>query len=64
MKMTNIRKIFTYFVLGISISFIGILLIPLGILVLLISFIWTNTDKIIRLLGSKPGERSETNCVK
>ena len=51
MKMTHIRKILIHFVLGIGISLIGILLIPLGTLVMLISFIWTNTDKIIRLLG-------------
>ena len=53
MKMSNIRKILIYPVLGISIVLIGILLIPLGILVMLVSFIWTNTDKIIRLLGTK-----------
>ena len=38
---------FEYAVLGISLTFIGLLLIPIGILVVIIHFIWTFADHII-----------------
>lgn len=53
MKTPHIRKILTNSVLGISIVLIGILLIPLGVLIVFIWFIWTITDKIIRLIEAK-----------
>ena len=53
MKPPYIRTILVHSVLGISIVLIGILLIPLGVLVVLIWSIWTITDKIIRILETK-----------
>lgn len=43
-------------ILGISISLIGILMIPTGILLIIICFIWHGTDKLIRLLERKTDE--------
>ena len=40
-------------ILGISVSLIGILMIPAGILLALIYIIWHGTDKLIRLLERK-----------
>lgn len=40
-------------ILGISVSLIGILMIPTGILLALIYIIWHSTDKLIRLLERK-----------
>lgn len=40
------KTVFRYAVLGISLTFIGLLLIPIGILVVIIHFIWTFADRI------------------
>lgn len=43
-------------ILGISIGLIGILMIPTGILLIIIYFIWHGTDKLIRLLERQTDE--------
>ncbi|MCM1468499.1 MAG: hypothetical protein NC086_10140 [Alistipes sp.] len=45
-------------ILGISISLIGLLMIPTGIFATLIYFIWSGTDKLIRLLERKKDNAS------
>lgn len=56
-RSKKIKTIFRYAVLGISLAFIGLLLIPIGILAILIHFIWTITDLIIR--WCEKGEKDE-----
>ena len=51
------KSVFRYAVLGISLTFIGLLLIPIGILVTLIYFIWSITDRII--YWCEKGEKDE-----
>ncbi|RGM19416.1 hypothetical protein DXC23_06720 [Eubacterium sp. OM08-24] len=58
--MCRIKKIkiyFRYAVLGISLAFICLLLIPIGILATLIYLIWSVTDRII--YWCEKGERDE-----
>ncbi len=43
-------------ILGISVSLIGLLMIPTGILLTMIYFIWHGTDKLIRLLERQTDE--------
>lgn len=48
------NTLFQYAVLGIGLAFIGLLLIPIGILAVLIYLIWSITDRIIAW-GEKGG---------
>ena len=47
------RKCLSYTITGISVTLIGLLLIPVGILSMLIFILWTSTDEILRLLEEK-----------
>ncbi len=49
-KKKAVRKVLSYAILSVGIGFIGILLIPTGILFLLIYVAWSITDRILRLL--------------
>lgn len=56
-RSKKFKTVFRYAVLGISLTFIGLLLIPIGILAILIHFIWTISDCIIS--WSEKGEKNE-----
>ena len=51
------KTVFRYAVLGISLTFIGLLLIPIGILAILIHFIWALADHIV--CWCEKGEKDE-----
>lgn len=46
-----IKQVLMYLSLGIGVAVIGVLLIPAGVLVLLVSIVWRATDKLVRLLS-------------
>ena len=46
-------RIFEYMILGIGMLFIGLLLIPVGVLVMLVTVVWRATDKLIRFLEKR-----------
>lgn len=46
-----IKQVLMYLSLGIGVAVIGLLLIPAGVLVLLVSIVWRTTDKLVRLLS-------------
>lgn len=46
-----IKQILMYLSLGIGVAVIGVLLIPAGVLVLLVSIVWRATDRLVRLLS-------------
>lgn len=46
-----IKQVLMYLSLGIGVSVIGVLLIPAGVLVLLVSIVWRATDRLVRLLS-------------
>ena len=45
------KQVLMYLSLGIGVAVIGVLLIPAGVLVLLVSIVWRATDKLVRLLS-------------
>ena len=47
------RHIFKFLTLFVGIAASGILLVPAGALVILISFIWKTTDKLVARLEAK-----------
>lgn len=50
MKKLTMKKVIMYTVFGISAVFIGILIIPLGILFLLIYITWNGANSFLHLL--------------
>lgn len=46
-----IKQVLMYLSLGIGVAVIGVLLIPAGVLVLLVSIVWRATDRLVRLLS-------------
>ena len=46
-------RIFEYMILGIGMLFIGLLLIPAGVLVMLVTVVWRATDSLIRFLEKR-----------
>ena len=47
LRIKKMNTLFQYAVLGIGLAFIGLLLIPIGILAVLTYLIWSITDRII-----------------
>lgn len=52
-KWNKLKDFCVHIVMGINVGLVGILLVPMGILFMLIFFIWQITDKIVRLLEVK-----------
>jgi len=50
MKSFNIKQIFSCVVMGISVTFMGLLLIPIGIFVVLLNIVWALADKLLAWL--------------
>lgn len=46
-------RIVEYMILGIGMSFIGLLLIPAGVLVMLVTVVWRVTDSLVRFLEKR-----------
>ena len=45
--------VFEYMILGIGMSIIGLLLIPAGVLVMLVTVVWRVTDRLVLFLGKR-----------
>lgn len=48
-----IRQIMIYLSLGIGVGIMGLLLIPTGALVMLVSMVWKTTNGVVHMLESK-----------
>lgn len=48
-----IKQILMYLSLGIGVGVMGLLLIPIGALVMLVSIVWKTTNGVVRMLESK-----------
>lgn len=46
-----VKRVLIYLSLGIGVSVVGLLLIPAGVLVVLVSLVWRTTDKLVRMLS-------------
>ena len=53
MKKNNLKKGLSYFILSIVAAVIGILLIPVGLIIFVVNFIWKLTDKTIKRFGKE-----------
>ena len=49
----QINQILMYLTLGIGVAIIGLLLIPTGVLVILVSTVWRSIDRLVRFLEGK-----------
>ena len=54
---TVFRLVLKFMTLFVGIALSGILMVPAGALVMLISFIWRITDKLVSRLDAKQGSR-------
>ena len=58
-----LKKVLKYFVLILGISTVGILMVPAGVLVTAISFLWKGTDRLAGLLEQGEGNRASEACM-
>ena len=54
-----ISQVFIYLILGIGMAIIGLLLVPTGALVILVSMVWRVIDRLVRFLKGKGNGREK-----